>query len=155
VGQFSGSRSGGPSNGVPSDAQIDDWFRVRGVNCIWTLDGLKAGTYGTGGSAITNQFFGLLGSSAPEPQWPGQSSDGSFMPSWLLFVEGSFQYLDGGNLDLGVVRDSLLDSSNDWEAFVEVFETAAFRGLEAYQVQSTILPTGGSTGTVSSGSYHE
>jgi hypothetical protein len=141
------------------DAQIDDWFRVRGINVIWTLDGLKAGTYGTGGSAITNQFFGLLGSSAPEPQWPGQTSDGAFMLAWLLFPEGTFQFLDGGRLDLGVVRDSTLDAQNNYETFVETFEGAAFRGVEAYQVQSTILPSGGSGATQASASspptYHE
>jgi hypothetical protein len=138
-----------------SDAQIDGWFAERNVNVIWTLDGLKAGTYGTGGSAITNQFFPLLGTNAPEPQWPGETSDGSFMLSWLLYVEGSYQFLDGGRLDLGVVRDSTLDATNDYETFVETFETVAFRGLEAYQVQSTILPNGGTAGTVAVSGYHE
>ncbi len=131
-----------------SDDQIDDWFSARGINVIWTLDGLKAGTYGVGGSAITNQFFGLMGSSAPEPQWPGQSSDGSFMLAWLLYVEGSFQFLDGGRLDLGVVRDSVLDATNDYEVFVEPFESVAARGIEVYQVQSVVLPNGASAGTV-------
>jgi len=50
-----------------SDEQIDDWFAARGINVIWTLDGLKVGTYGTGGSAITNQFFGLATAGA-EPR---------------------------------------------------------------------------------------
>jgi hypothetical protein len=138
-----------------TDEQIDAWFSVRNINVIWTLDGLKAGTYGTGGSAITNQFFGLMGSSAPEPQWPGQSSDGSFMLAWLLYVEGSFQFLDGGRLDLGVVRDSTLDATNDYETFVETFESVAFRGIDAYQVQSTILPSGTSAGTTAPSGYHE
>jgi hypothetical protein len=138
-----------------TDAQIEDWFSVRGINVVWTLDGLKAGTYGTGGAAITNQFFGLMGSSNPEPQWPGQTSDGSFQLVWFLFVEGTFQFLDGGRLDLGVVRDSLLDATNDYETFTETFEGLAFRGIEAYQVHSTILPTGGSSGTVAATLYHE
>jgi hypothetical protein len=146
----------GPANVLAiSDAQIDAWFSTRGVNVIWTLDGLKAGTYGTGGSAITNQFFGLLGGSAPEPQWPGQSTDAAFMLAWLLYPEGTYQFLDGGRLDLGVVRDSTLDATNDYETFVETFESVAMRGLEAYQVQSTILPNGGSAGTVAASGYHE
>lgn len=138
-----------------SDAQIDGWFSTRGVHVIWTLDGLKAGTYGTGSSAITNQFFGVLATNAPEPQWPGESADGSFMLAWLLYPEGTYQFLDGGRLDLGVVRDSTLDATNDYETFVETFESVAFRGIEAYQVQSTILPNGGSAGTVAVSSYHE
>jgi hypothetical protein len=136
--------------------QIESWLAARGItNVIWTLDGLKAGTYGTGGSALSNQFFGLMGTNAPEPQWPNQSSDGTIQLSWLLYPEGSFQFLDGGRLDLGVVRDSTLDATNDYETFVETFESVAFRGLEAYQVQSTLKPTGGSAGTVAVSGYHE
>jgi len=133
-----------------SDGEIADWFAARGINVVWTLDGLQAGTYGTGGTAITNQYFGLATAGA-QPQWPGQTADGAFMLAWLLFAEGSFQFLDGGRLDFGVVRDSVLDATNDYETFVELFEGVAFRGLECFQVQSMILPTGasaaGSSGT--------
>jgi len=139
-----------------TDAQIDDWFTVRGIgNVIWTLDGLPAGTYGTGGHAITNQEFAVMGTGAPQPQWPGQTSDGAFMLVWFLFVEGTFQFLDGGRLDLGVVRDSLLDATNDYETFVETFESVAFRGIDAYQVQQLVLPNGASSGTVAVSGYHE
>jgi hypothetical protein len=155
------NNSGARDSLAVTDAEIDDLFSARGVNVIWTLDGLKAGTYGTGGSAITNQFFQTMtaaeiaNSGAIHPVWPGQSGSGAFQLVWFLFVSGTYQYLDGGRLDLGVVRDSLLDSTNDMEVFVEVFETVAFRGLEAFQVQSTILPTGGSAGTVAATAYAE
>ena len=46
-----------------------------------------------------------------------------------VFVEGSVQRLDAGRLDLGVVRDSTLDATNDYETFVEVFETVVSRGF--------------------------
>ena len=136
-----------------SDAQVDDWFKTRGINVIWTADALKAGTYGTGGSAITNQFFAIPTAGAA-PQWPGQSSNAAFVLAWFLFVEGTFQFLDGGRLDLGVVRDSVLDATNDYETFVETFEGLAFRGVEALQVQSTIKPTGAS-GAAVAGTYAE
>lgn len=135
-----------------TDEQIDDWFAIRGINVIWTLDGLKAGTYGTGGVAITNQFFPIATAST-ELVWPGQTGDGAFMLAWLLYAEGSYQFLDGGRLDLGVVRDSILDATNSYETFIETFEGLAFRGIEAYQVQSTILPTGASAGTIAPSSY--
>ena len=138
-----------------SDAQIDDWFKVRGINPIWTYEGLQAGTYGTGGVAIPTQQFALLGSNAAEPQWPGQNADGNIVVAWLVYVEGSFQFLDGGRLDLGVVRDTILDATNDYETFVEPFEGIAFRGVEVYQVQSTVLPNGGSAGTLPTSGYHE
>lgn len=137
-----------------SDALIEDWFAARNVNVIWTLDGLSAGTYGTGGSALLNQFFPLATAGA-EPQWPNQSTDGTVQVGWLLYVEGTYQFMDGGRLDLGVVRDSLLDASNDYEVFTETFESAAYRGLEAFQVQSTVQPTGASAGSVAVSGYHE
>jgi hypothetical protein len=77
------------------------------------------------------------------------------MLAWLLYPEGTFQFLDGGRLDLGVVRDNTLDATNDYVTFVETFESVAMRGLECYQVQSTVLPNGGSAGTVAVTGYHE
>ncbi len=136
-----------------TDAQIEDWFSTRGINVIWTLEGLQSGTYGSGGSALANQYFAIATAGA-QPQWPNQSDDGSFVVGWLLYVEGTFQFLDGGRLDLGVVRDSLLDATNDFEEFVEVFESIAFRGVESYEVLSTIAPTGASAAT-SAATYHE
>lgn len=137
-----------------SDAQIQDWFRIRGINLVWTMEGLAAGTYGTGGQAIPSQAFAVA-TAGGQPQWPGQTADGNVVVAWLLFVEGTFQFLDGGRLDLGVVRDSILDATNDYETFVEPFEGIAFRGLEVYQVQSTVLPNGGSAGSVAVSGYHE
>jgi hypothetical protein len=97
---------------VAVPTEINAWFTARGFNVIWTEDGLKAGTYGT---AITNQFFGLATTGA-EPQWPGLPADGGFMLAWLLFPEVSFQYLDSGALDLGVLRDSIFNATNDYDA---------------------------------------
>ena len=136
-----------------SDDQVDDLFRARGVNVIWTLEGLKAGTYGNVTIGTTQQF-GLF-TTGNTPQWPGQTSSGAFELAWLLYVEGTYQFLDGGRLDLGVVRDSLLDSTNDYETFVEQFEAVAGRGIDAYGVVQTILPSGGSAGTIAASAYHE
>jgi hypothetical protein len=137
-----------------SDEMIAGWFRTRNVNLILTEDSVKAGTYGTGSNALLNQFFGLMAGGAPEPQWPNQSADGTIQLAWLLFPTGTYQFLDGGRLDLGVVRDSTLDATNDYELFVETFESVAMRGLEAYQVQSVVQPSGVSAagGTPT---YHE
>jgi hypothetical protein len=136
-----------------TDAQIEDWFSARGIDVVWTIDNLESGTYGTGGHSIPNQYWPKFTAGA-KPQWPGQTSDGSVVCAWLLFVTGTFQFLDGGRLDLGVVRDSVLDATNDYETFVETFEGIAFRGNEVYQVQSTVLPTGASAATQTS-TYHE
>lgn len=51
--------------------------------------------------------------------------------------------------------NSTFDATNHYETFVETFEFVAMRGLEAYQVQSTIQTGGGSAGTIASTSNHE
>lgn len=146
----------GPFNVLAiSDAEIDDLFTARGVRVIWTMDGLEAGTYGSGNAAIPSQNYTLLtaGSGA---EWPGQTGQGTTtVVVGLMWIEGTIQFLDGGQLDLGVVRDSLLDSTNDWECFTETFEAIAMRGLEVFQLQHTVKPTGGSAGTNATSGYTE
>ena len=58
-------------------------------------------------------------------------------------------FLDGGELNLGAVRDSTLNASNSFQLFQETFEAALFRGHEALQLSLKIAPTGASAGTVS------
>jgi hypothetical protein len=38
--------------------------------------------------------------------------------------EGAFLSLDGGEFDLGIVRDSTLNATNDAEFFAESFSTS-------------------------------
>jgi CBS domain-containing protein len=63
---------------------------------------------------------------------------------WALFVEGAFLHLDGGVLELGVVRDSTLNSTNDYQVFGETFENVARIGPTqgALWVTSTVCPSG-------------
>lgn len=61
---------------------------------------------------------------------------------WYLFAPGSWLFLDAGTLDLGIVRDSVLNATNDLEYFSESFESAAFVGLESLKVTSTVCPDG-------------
>lgn len=107
-----------------SDAQIVEWFTMRGVNPTFHMDG-------TTGS---NQIFGAQAAGAL-----------TAFPStviWYLFVEGSFVFLDGGTLDLGLVRDSTLNKTNDYQIFAETFEAVAFYGIESVKVTSTVCPNG-------------
>ncbi len=107
-----------------SDAQIEGWFTARKVNVTFYIDGE------TGGSMI----FGSQGGGAM-----------TAFPStvvWYLFVEGSFVFLDGGVLDLGLVRDSTLNRTNDYQIFAETFEAVAFYGIESIKVTSTVCPNG-------------
>lgn len=47
---------------------------------------------------------------------------------WAIFPEGAFIHLDGGSLELGIVRDSTLNSTNDYQLFGETFENVARLG---------------------------
>ena len=61
---------------------------------------------------------------------------------WYLFAEGSFLFLDGGSLDIGLIRDSTLVGTNDYKMFTETFEGLAFVGIESLAVTSTISING-------------
>jgi hypothetical protein len=62
--------------------------------------------------------------------------------TWYMFAEGSFLFLDGGTLDLGIIRDSTLVGTNDYKMFVETFEGIAFIGVESLKITSTISING-------------
>ena len=62
--------------------------------------------------------------------------------SWFLFAEGTFLFLDGGTLDLGIIRDSSLVGTNDYKMFTETFENVAKVGIEALKITSTISING-------------
>jgi hypothetical protein len=77
----------------------------------------------------------------------GTQSNGAllaFPPTvvWYLFPEGSFLYLDGGTLELGIVRDSVLNKTNDFQIFGETFESVAYVGVESLAVVSTVCDNG-------------
>jgi len=62
--------------------------------------------------------------------------------TWYLFAEGTFLFLDGGTLDLGIIRDSSLVGTNDYKMFVETFEGVAKVGIESLAITSTISVNG-------------
>ena len=124
------------------DAWIEDMFSIRNVKPIFTLDSLPQ----NGGTWAAQDFTGFTASSAI-PTFPGTLV-------WHMFVEGAIQFLDGGRLDLGVVRDSTLDSTNDYETFVETFEGIANRSFSGgvLQFNTTICANGQSGAAVTVGS---
>ena len=123
-----------------TDEQIDQLFEPFNIRPIWHLDGQTTSAPGLGSSV--SQSFPIQGTGSIL-KFPTQVV-------WYLFPEGAMQYLDGGRLDLGVVRDSTLDATNDYEVFNEQLESVAFRGFSSGAIQyiSTISATGASTGTV-------
>lgn len=98
-----------------TDATVDRWFADRGLNITWHIDDVFSDQ---ADDAALNDF--------PESL------------KWWIFAEGTFLFLDGGTLDLGVVRDSNLVDTNDYRTFVETFEGLAKVGIEAMQVTSDL-----------------
>jgi len=102
-----------------SKAEIDGYLSTVNVDLVASLD---ATVFGSQGAAALLEF--------PD----------SFV--WYLFAEGTFLFLDGGTLDLGIIRDSSLVGTNDYKMFVETFEGLAKVGIEALKITSTISING-------------
>lgn len=114
--------------------RIANWLSLRGINISWYADELT----GAGGVGEPHQIFA--------PQAAGAVNDFPSHVTWFAWPEGSWEFLNGGQLDLGVVRDSTLNSTNDFEFFAETFEAAAFRGVESWKVNSNVCVNGESSG---------
>lgn len=110
-----------------AEAKINSWFSVRGIEVTWALDGETGQIFGSQAAGALNAFPTNV--------------------IWYLFAEGTFLFLDGGTLDLGLVRDSTLNGTNDYKIFLETFEAVTKVGVESLRVTSTLAIKGSSSGT--------
>lgn len=110
-----------------ADARINAWLAARQINPTWFEDG------------ETGQIFGAQGD-GPLIGWPSTVTT-------YLYPEGSWLFLDGGTLDLGLVRDSTLNATNDVQVFSETFEATHFHGVESYRLTFDTCPDGSVAGT--------
>jgi hypothetical protein len=104
-------------------AEIDGFITARNINITYHIDAFDGSQ---SGSAALNEFADTF--------------------VWYMFAEGTFLFLDGGTLDLGVIRDSTLVGTNDYKMFVETFEGVAKLGVEGLVVTSTISVNGAAAG---------
>ena len=111
-----------------AEATINRWFDARNINVTWHMDG-EAG-----------QIFG--------EQEAGELLEFPENVVWYLFAEGTFVFLDGGTLDLGLVRDSTLNGTNDYKIFLETFEGVAKVGIESLRVTTPVRLYGATAATV-------
>jgi chemotaxis protein histidine kinase CheA len=100
-------------------SEIDGYLSARGVVVSYSLD---QDVYGSQGASALLEFADSF--------------------TWYLFAEGTFLFLDGGTLDLGIIRDSSLVGTNDYKMFVETFEGIAKVGIEGLAITSTISVNG-------------
>ena len=125
-----------------TNATIDRWIAERGVNVTWALDGETGQVFGDQDGEPTLSGVNVTpGTEAPLVEFPDEVV-------WYLFPEGGFVFLDGGTLDLGIVRDSTLNSKNDYQIFVETFEGLIKRAPETFRVTTPLNIVGATTGTV-------
>jgi hypothetical protein len=122
-----------------SQATLESWFRTRNVNVTWHLDGLAGGTQST--VAFDSQNYADLAAGGTVPVYPASVDS-------ILYREGDWLFLDGGTLDLGLVRDSTLNLRNRYQTFMETFEGVAFTGKESLRLKLPLVPSGASTGTI-------
>jgi hypothetical protein len=108
-----------------ADATISSWLAARNINITWHMDD----TFTAQGTGALNDFPATI--------------------TWWLFAEGTFLFLDGGTLDLGVVRDANLVGTNDYLTFVETFEGLAKVGIQSLQITTTtgVGPNSGQGGS--------
>lgn len=100
-------------------AEIDGYMAARGVVVSFSLD---QNVFGSQGATALVEFTDSF--------------------TWYLFAEGTFLFLDGGSLDLGIIRDSSLVGTNDYKMFIETFEGVAKVGIEGLAITSTISVNG-------------
>jgi hypothetical protein len=82
----------------------------------------------------------LLTSPTAGGRTPGFDAD----VDWYCFPEGTWAFLDGGTLDLGIVRDSTLNAQNRFQTFSETWEVCAKIGVFSYHITSSLCSGGGS-----------
>ncbi len=109
-----------------AEGRINAWFRSRNINPTWHLDGVGPAAVDADGAG-SGTALGF--------EFPGQIE-------FALFAEGTWLFLDGGTLDLGVIRDSSLVATNQYKQFVESFEGVANIGCDSYWVTAAYEPTG-------------
>jgi hypothetical protein len=102
-----------------SASEIDGYLAARNIVASYSLD---QNVFGSQGVSALVEFADSF--------------------TWYLFAEGTFLFLDGGTLDLGIIRDSSLVGTNDYKMFVETFEGVAKVGVEGLVITSTISVNG-------------
>jgi hypothetical protein len=140
--------------------RIDAGTRLKAIVPAWIYDAMAAdlalnmpgdGNLGLGANEIKGYLAGSnvdlvasldLGSFGAQPGAAAKLLEFPDTFDWYLFAEGSFLFLDGGTLDLGIIRDSSLVNTNDYKMFIETFEGVAFVGVESLKITTAISVNG-------------
>jgi hypothetical protein len=110
-----------------AQAQLTAALERYGVSVSYFLDDVTGGT----SQGFSAESAGALDDFPDDVQY-------------ALYVEGSFIHIDSGSLELGLVRDSTLNSTNDFQLFGESFENVARLGPTqgALWITQDVCPNG-------------
>jgi hypothetical protein len=116
-----------PGDGVnanlgATDADVRAILARHNINLVAHMDGLS-------GQIMAAQSAGVI------VEYPTTIVE-------FIYPSGAWTFLDGGELNLGVVRDSTLNAINKAKFFSETFEAAHFRGPESLKATLTTLNKG-------------
>jgi hypothetical protein len=120
-----------------TSAWVTQQFAAFGLNVVWYYDS-ATGASQAFNSAITAQ----VGSADNANQFPTSAT-------WYLEAPGTHARLDAGQLDLGIVRDSVLNRTNDLSIFAEQFLQVVMVGAQTMKgVTKGLCPSGAAPTTV-------
>ena len=111
-----------------SRADVDAYLRAIGIDPVYYIDTPSTGTSQIADSSQT---------AAAIDAFPDNIQ-------WAIYPQGAFLGIDSGSLELGIVRDSTLNSTNDFQVFGERFRNVALLApaQAAYWVTSDICASG-------------
>lgn len=138
-----------PGDGLERFTQDPEAF----VRAIFNSARINVGFYEDTAAGGTNQIFSTPTGGADLPNFPPGPGSTSARMVWYLFPEGTFGRADAGTLDLGTVRDSTLNNTNDYELFSESWEAVVPHVIEAQQITSTLCATGSGAIDVTAAAY--
>lgn len=110
-----------------TDQQVEAQWRSRGLDPVWINDAA---------SVAPNQLLRAAQAAGTLNPWPTTVTG-------YLFAPGVFGRMDGGTLDVGLVRDSLLNKQNNLQLFYEEWNGMWMPGNESIRLTTTICASGG------------
>lgn len=145
-------------DGAPLDLYVPSWVAAMakvdmvndhslGLSFVGTdIRGALSAAFATIGVNVCFYYHGATGAGQ---DFNAAQVDGTPLNPWpttvvsYLHEPGSFVRLDGGTLDLGIVRDSALNGTNDLQIFAEQWIQVCDLGKEALRITHTLCPSGG------------
>jgi hypothetical protein len=107
------------------EAEVNAWLASANLDVAWYYDSATG-----------------AGQAFDDAQGAGAANPFPTSVVGYLFAPGTFVRLDGGTLDVGIVRDSILNGTNDLQIFSEQWIQVCMVGLESLRLEISLCPDG-------------